>query len=66
MDKICVDETGEIEEELTKQTLEDLFNYLHYRLDKTGKPIRMTIMYEDVVFEITCHEVPEKIIPRGY
>lgn len=66
MDKVCIDETGEIEKELLEQTIGSLFNYLHYKLDKTGNPVRMTIMYPDVVFEISCQEVPEKIVPRGY
>ncbi|MBQ6344984.1 MAG: hypothetical protein IJI96_02615 [Methanobrevibacter sp.] len=66
MNNICVDETGEIEEELTKQTIGSLFDYLHFRLDKTGKPVRIAVMYKDVIFEISCQEVSEKIVPRAF
>ena len=66
MDRVCVDETGEIEKEFVEQTIGSLFDYLHYRLDKTGRPVRISVMYQDVIFEISCEEVPGKIVPRGY
>lgn len=63
---IVDDDEQTIENELTKATLAEVFEYLHYKMDKVGKPVRMGVMYQDVVFHITCDKVDKPIFPRGY
>ncbi len=60
------DEAEGIENKLLKQTLEDTFNFLHYKLDKTGRTASIGVQYPDVTFEIICRKTEEQIVPRGY
>lgn len=66
MNVIVDTEELKLEEKLLNLTLEEVFDILHWRLDQTGKPQNVGVQYQDVLFEITCKPVSEKIVPRGY
>lgn len=45
------------EEWLMEQKVGDLFDYLAYKLMKEDKAVRLTIMYLDVKYTITCEGI---------
>ena len=56
-----------IEEKLLESTLNDIFDFLHLKLEVSGKPeVIIGVQYLDVLFEISCKRVPEKVQARGF
>lgn len=56
----------EIEKQMRDTTVGELFDLLHIKMEKMGKPVMMGVQYEDVLFKISCEPVTEKIVARGY
>ena len=50
-------EEWDLEQELLSKSLAEVFNFLHTRMDEKGMPVRMGIMYQDVLFSISCEQV---------
>ena len=49
----------DIEEQLLNTTLEEIFNMLHERMDEKDMPVKMGVMYQDVIFTISCDPVKD-------
>lgn len=52
-----------IEDPLLNLTLDEIFTMLHKQMDEKEMPVRMGVMYQNVLFTITCEpSTPENIM----
>ena len=51
----------DIEDMLLGQTLQETFDFLHAKMDEKEMPVRLGIMYQDVLFKITCEPVTDEL-----